>query len=215
MRRRKRIAAFLLLVVLLVVVLMFLVLRLKVAPMMEELVIAQAQNTMSSLVNQVINKQIATGTVDYDRMIYFEKSTDGSITALKTNMSEMNRLKTEILAALNGEIAQMEVGLLDIPIGSFIMPELFSGKGFKLPVRIVSVSTTDATFQNLFSEAGINQTLHRIIMDVKVDLTVMTPTGSVKTQVITDVVVAETVLVGSVPQSYVNITGTDQTQTTE
>ncbi|MEA4964482.1 MAG: sporulation protein YunB [Oscillospiraceae bacterium] len=212
MRRRKRLITVFLLVILLVGMLFLLILRLKIAPMMEELVMTQAQNTMSTMVNRIVNEQIAAGTIDYDRMIYFEKDVDGGITALKTNMGEINRLKTEILVAMNREIQDISVGTLDIPIGNFFMPELFSGKGFKLPVRILSVSTSDATFHNQFSEAGINQTLHQITMDVCINLTVMTPTGSVKTQVVTDMVVAETVIVGSVPQSYVNIgdVGIDQ-----
>ena len=189
MRRRKR--RLLLLLVLAVVAALLLLLRLRAAPLMEQLVVTQAENTMSTLVNEIVNDQIAKGTIDYDRIIYFEKDVDGRITALKTNMSEVNRLKTEIE--------------LDIPIGNFIFPELFSGTGFAVPVRILSVSTSDANFENHFSEAGINQTLHQIRMNILVNLSVLTPTGTVQTSVSTDVVVAETVIVGTVPDRYVSI----------
>lgn len=203
MGRRKR--RLLLLLVLAVLVAVVLLLRLRMAPLMRQLVVTQAENTMSTLVNEIVNEQIAKGTIDYDRIIYFEKDVDGRITALKTNMSEVNRLKTEILSAMNQGIEDISVGELDIPIGNFFLPELFSGKGFAVPVRILSVSTSDANFENHFSEAGINQTLHQIRMNILVNLSVLTPTGAVRTSVETDVVVAETVIVGTVPDRYVSI----------
>ena len=145
MRRKRRTLILLLPLILLG---LFLLLRLRVAPLMEQLVVTQAENTMSTLVNEIVNEHIAAGSIDYDRMVYFEKDVNGSITALKTNIAEVNRLKTEILAAMNLGIEDISVGQLNIPIGNFFLPELFSGRGFRLPVRILSVSTSDAYFEN-------------------------------------------------------------------
>ena len=204
-RRRRKWMVLLLTAVLLIG--FFLLLRLRFAPLMQQLVVTQAENTMSTLVNRIVNEQIASGFINYDRIIFFEKDVGGKITALKTNMTEVNRLKTEILAAMNLGIEDISVGQLSIPIGNFILPELFSGKGFRIPVQILSVSTSDASFENCFSSAGINQTLHQIRMNLFVDLSVMTPTGTVKTRVLTDVVVAETVIVGDVPTQYFHYAG--------
>lgn len=205
MRRRRKRGLGGLLLILLPAVGLFLLLRLRVTPLMEQLVITQAENTMSSLVNRIVNDQIAAGQIDYDRLVYLEKDAQGRVTALKTNIGEMNRMKTELLAAMDEGVENISVEEMGIPIGNFFLPELFSGKGFRLPVRILSVSTSDAAFENCFSEAGINQTLHQIRMNIVVNLSVLTPTGTVRTQVLTDVVVAETVIVGSVPSQYVRI----------
>lgn len=205
MKRRRKVRKILILTLMTLLIGLVLLLRLRFAPLMEQLVVTQAENTMSTLVNEIVNEQIASGSIDYDRIIYFEKDVNGRITALKTNMSEVNRLKTEILSAMNLGIEDISVGQLDIPIGNFILPELFSGKGFQLPVRILSVSTSDANFENLFSEAGINQTLHQIQMHIVVNLSVLTPTGTVNTLVTTDVIVAETVIVGTVPERYISV----------
>ena len=208
-RRRKRDLGGLLLI-LLPAVGLFLLLRLRVTPLMKQLVVTQAENTMSSLVNRIVNDQIAAGQIDYDRLVYLEKDAQGRVTALKTNIGEMNRMKTELLAAMDEGVEDISVEELGVPIGNFFLPELFSGKGFRLPVRILSVSTSDAAFENCFSEAGINQTLHQIRMNIVVNLSVLTPTGTVRTQVLTDVVVAETVIVGSVPSQYVRIGETEE-----
>ena len=205
MRRRRKRGLGGLLLILLSAVGLFLLLRLRVTPLMKQLVITQAENTMSSLVNRIVNDQIAAGQIDYDRLVYLEKDAQGRVTALKTNIGEMNRMKTELLAAMDEGVEDISVEEMGIPIGNFFLPELFSGKGFRLPVRILSVSTSDAAFENCFSEAGINQTLHQIRMNIVVNLSVLTPTGTVRTQVLTDVVVAETVIVGSVPSQYVRI----------
>lgn len=205
MRRRRKRGLGGLLLILLPAVGLFLLLRLRVTPLMRQLVITQAENTMSSLVNRIVNDQIAAGQIDYDRLVYLEKDAQGRVTALKTNIGEMNRMKTELLAAMDEDVEDISVEEMGIPIGNFFLPELFSGKGFRLPVRILSVSTSDAAFENCFSEAGINQTLHQIRMNIVVNLSVLTPTGTVRTQVLTDVVVAETVIVGSVPSQYVRI----------
>ena len=210
MRRRRKRSLGGLLLILLPAVGLFLLLRLRVTPLMKQLVITQAENTMSSLVNRIVNDQIAAGQIDYDRLVYLEKDAQGRVTALKTNIGEMNRMKTELLAAMDEGVENISVEEMGIPIGNFFLPELFSGKGFRLPVRILSVSTSDAAFENCFSEAGINQTLHQIRMNIVVNLSVLTPTGTVRTQVLTDVVVAETVIVGSVPSQYVRIGETEE-----
>ena len=210
MRRRRKRGLGGLLLILLPAVGLFLLLRLRVTPLMRQLVITQAENTMSSLVNRIVNDQIAAGQIDYDRLVYLEKDAQGRVTALKTNIGEMNRMKTELLAAMDEGVEDISVEEMGIPIGNFFLPELFSGKGFRLPVRILSVSTSDAAFENCFSEAGINQTLHQIRMNIVVNLSVLTPTGTVRTQVLTDVVVAETVIVGSVPSQYVWIGETEE-----
>ena len=210
MRRRRKRGLGGLLLILLPAVGLFLLLRLRVTPLMRQLVITQAENTMSSLVNRIVNDQIAAGQIDYDRLVYLEKDAQGRVTALKTNIGEMNRMKTELLAAMDEGVEDISVEEMGVPIGNFFLPELFSGKGFRLPVRILSVSTSDAAFENCFSEAGINQTLHQIRMNIVVNLSVLTPTGTVRTQVLTDVVVAETVIVGSVPSQYVRIGETEE-----
>ena len=176
--------------------------RYKYNSVIQNLAQTQVKNSTSDLINDAIDHQIENGNIQYDRIVYFEKDLNGRITALKTNMSEVNRLKTDILNIVNDEILALDSSNLGIPIGSLIFPEFFSGRGPSIPVSILSIRNSDATFSSSFTEAGINQTLHQIRMNILVKLSVMTPTGTVKTDVMTDVVVAETVIVGTVPTQY-------------
>ena len=172
-------------------------------------VLAQTQikNVTSDLINDAIDKQIDNGTIQYDRMVYFEKDLEGKITALKTNMSEVNRLKTDLLNLINDEILAMDSDHLGIPMGSLIFPELFAGRGPSIPVQILTIRNSEASFFSEFSQAGINQTLQKLNMQVSVDVAVLV-LGKVDDFTITSqVVIAETVIVGQVPDMFLQTGG--------
>ena len=167
----------------------------------------QVRNSTSDLINEAIDGQIENGNIQYDRIVYFEKDLDGRITALKTNMSEVNRLKTEILNRINDEILAMDTDQLAIPLGSLMLPEFFAGRGPGIPVDILSIRNSDASFSSRFTEAGINQTLQQLIMEVTVDVTVLVLGKTDSFTVNSQVVVAETVIVGQVPNTFFSTGG--------
>lgn len=167
----------------------------------------QVTNSTSDLINDAIDRQIELGNIQYDRMVYFEKDLEGRITAVKTNMSEVNRLKTDILNLINDEILALDTTDLGIPLGSLLLPELFSGKGPNIPIKIISIRNSDASFSSAFSAAGINQTLQQLTMHVQVDVTVLVLGETESFTVSSEVVVAETIIVGQVPQTYLQTGG--------
>ena len=162
----------------------------------------QVKNVTSDLINDAIDKQIESGNIQYDRIVFFEKDLDGKITALKTNMSEINRLKTDTLNLINDEILALDTSDLGIPLGNLLLPEFLSGRGPIIPVHIISIRNSDASFSSSFSQAGINQTLHQLNMDVSVDVTVLILGGANSFTISSHIVVAETVIVGQVPGTF-------------
>ena len=212
MRRRIRRILHLLLAVFVAVSLGFLMLRSRYRDVIRDLAETQVKNTTSDLTNDAIAKQIDEGIIQYDRIVYFEKDLDGRITALKTNMSEVNRLKTDILNLINDEILALDTSDIGIPLGSLFLPELFSGKGPSIPVRILSIRNSDASFASSFSQAGINQTLHQLTMIVSVDVAVLVLGQTSIFTVNSEVVVAETVIVGDVPSTFLQTGGNYESQ---
>ena len=207
MRRRLRTIFRLMTVFLVAVLLLFLMLRSRYRDVIRELAQTQVKNTTSDLTNDAIAKQIADGIIQYDRIVYFEKDLDGRITALKTNMSEVNRLKTDILNIINDEILSLDTSDIGIPLGSLFLPERLSGKGPAIPVHILSIRNSDAIFSSGFSQAGINQTLHKLTMEVSVDVAVLVLGETSSFTVTSEVVVAETVIVGDVPNTFLQTGG--------
>ena len=202
----RRILAILLLLTVLLTVAFFL-LRSRYRDVIRDLAQTQVKNSTSDLTNDAIAKQIAAGDIQYDRIVFFEKDLNGRITALKTNMSEVNRLKTDILNIINDEILALDTSDIGIPLGSLFLPEFFSGKGAAIPVHILSIRNSDANFASHFSQAGINQTLHQLIMEVSVDVAVLVLGETSSFTVNSEVVVAETVIVGEVPETYLQTGG--------
>jgi len=191
----------------LVVVVLFFMFRSRYQDVIRELAQTQVKNTTSDLTNDAIAKQIADGIIQYDRIVYFEKDLDGQITALKTNMSEVNRLKTDILNIINDEILALDTSDIGVPLGSLFLPEFLSGKGPSIPVHILSIRNSDASFSSTFSQAGINQTLHQLTMQVSVDVAVLVLGKTSSFSVTSEVVVAETVIVGDVPDTFLQTGG--------
>ena len=176
--------------------------RIRLAPMAEQLIETQVDNQASDAINAAIADQIAEGEFDYDRMVTIEKDASGNVTAIRTNIGELNRLKTSVLKRMDEELEQLSMEQLGVPIGSVLLPELFSGRGPLVPVRVLAVRTSDASFRNSFQSAGINQTLHSIYIDIHVCITILTWTGTSEINVDSAVVAAETVIVGTEPTTY-------------
>ena len=148
--RLRQIFRFICLVVVICVVL-FAIFRIRYRDVIRTLSQTQVRNSTSDLINDAIDRQIETGNIQYDRIVYFEKDLEGRITALKTNMSEVNRLKTDILNIINDEILALDTSDIGIPLGSLFFPELLSGRGPVIPVSIISIRNSDASFESRFT----------------------------------------------------------------
>lgn len=189
-------------VVLLLTVGLTLLFRLRLAPMAEQLIATQVDNQASDAINAAIDEQIVSGEIDYARMITIEKDAQGNVNALHTNIAEINRLKTSVLKRVDEKLENLSMEELSVPIGSVLLPELLSGRGPKIPMRVLAVRTSDAVFHSSFESAGINQTKHSITIDIHVVITILTWTGTQEIAVDSAVVAAETVIVGTVPTTY-------------
>ena len=176
--------------------------RQRMIPMAEKLIATQVDNQASDAINWAIGEQVAQGNIAYDRMVSIDKNRDGTVTAVRTNIAEINRLKSEILQRVDGQLKNLSTEELSVPFGSVFLPELFSGEGPSLFVRVLAVRTSDAVFRNSFQSAGINQTLHQIFIDIHVNITILTWSGTQDIAVDSAVLAAETVIVGTVPTTY-------------
>lgn len=207
MLRKIRAVLFYFLVLVFAGIVLFFSFRSRYRDIIQNLAETQVKNTTSDLTNDAIAKQIAEGVIQYDRIVFFEKDLNGRITALKTNMSEVNRLKTDILNIINDEILALDTSDIGIPLGNFFLPEILSGKGPVIPVHVMSIRNSDANFTSNFIQAGINQTLHQLAMLVSVDVAILVLGQTDTFTVTSEVVVAETVIVGNVPNTFLQTGG--------
>ena len=117
-------------------------------------------------------------------------------------MAAFNQLQAEILDIVLARIEQVSARELSIPIGSLSGSALLAGRGPRIQVRMESIGSSSSEFRNQFETAGINQTRHQIILQINVSISILLPGFTTTTNVSNAVTVAETVIVGSVPESY-------------
>ena len=180
-------------------------------PLLESMATTRVSNTVNRIVFEAVNEATESGEITYDQLISFEKDNDGKITAVHSNMAACNRLQVEILDIILARIDQVSARELSIPVGSLTGSALLAGRGPRIKVRMESVGSSSARFENEFTSAGINQTNHRIVLHIDVSVAILLPGFTTATQVSNAVTVAETVIVGTVPDTYTYFSTTPST----
>lgn len=174
----------------------------RMKPLLTSLATTRVSNAVTQVVSQSVDEAIASGELDYENLVAFEKDNDGKITAVRSNMAAFNLLQSHILDTVLERIDQVSARDLSIPVGSLTGSALLAGRGPRITVRMESVGSSEASFQNAFTSAGINQTKHQIILTIDVYVSILLPGFTTATKVSNSFIVAETVIVGSVPDSY-------------
>ena len=171
-------------------------------PLLGSLATTRVSNAVNRIVYQAVNEAIDSGQIAYEQLVSYEKDNEGRITMVRSNMAAFNRLQSQILDLILSRIDQVSARELSIPVGSLTGSPLLAGRGPRISVRMESVGSSSARFENQFESAGINQTKHRIVLRIDVYVSILLPGYSTVTQVTNEITVAETVIVGEVPETY-------------
>ena len=179
-------------------------------PILVSLATTRVSNMVNRIVSEAVDEAIDGGNITYSDLITFEKDSEGRIAAIYSNMAAFNRLQSNILDIILARIDQVSARELSIPVGSLTGPVLLAGRGPRISVRMESVGSSSANFENEFTSAGINQTKHQIVLNIDVAVSILLPGFSTATTVSNAVTVAETVIVGSVPDTYTYFNSTSE-----
>lgn len=177
----------------------------RLRPILDAMATAQVKNVVTKALDGAIARQVEQRALTYGDIMTMEKDATGRIVALTSNMAQLNSLRTGILGAAVEAVDGMDTEQLAIPVGNLSGINFLSGRGFSLPVEVVSVGTAHAEFSNVFTDAGINQTRHQIMLEVVVTVDILLPGETLRTDVSAQVPVAETVIVGAVPDTYLQV----------
>jgi len=174
-------------------------------PIIKSITTNQARIKSVDTINRVITEELNKNGVTYNDLVTVERDSAGKILAITTKMVKMNELKSAIVANVQKEIGDdghMDIG---IPLGTLTGSELLHGWGPKVPLRLTLSGNVNADFKSSFESAGINQTKHQILLNIHTSVYSFMPGFDTTTEVETDVPVAETIIVGDVPQVVANI----------
>lgn len=169
-----------------------------------QIAVSDASDVVSMRVNQIIAEIMSEDAFSGDDFVTFEKNESGEVSAISCNMVRINALSAQILDRVVGA-TENTVTTVKIPLGNLSGVSLLMGRGPKIPVEIVTLTSSRVAFQNNIVSAGINQTKHQIALQILVDIDVLVPWGTESTQVSAEVLIADTVIVGQVPDTYLDI----------
>lgn len=161
-----------------------------------ELAVSTASDVVVQSVNAIV-KQLMRSDAG-DELISLEKSADGSVSAVSTNVSAVNTLAAEVLEQAVAATQENDL-VVQVPLGNVLGLRRLS-----VPVEVKMLSSSAADFRSELESAGINQTRHRIVLVLRVDVALFMPWRMVNTSTETEILVSETVIVGQVPQAYFN-----------
>ena len=145
----------------------------------------------------------------YDELFTIEKDNDGNITMIKSNVIQMNEIISDVAVKIQNSINERGQENIKITIGSFTGSKLLSGRGPEIPIKISSIGNVETDLRSEFSAQGINQTLHRVYLQVDCEVSILTPYNTISEKVSNQVLLIENVIVGKIPNTYYNLDGID------
>lgn len=180
----------------------------KIASYLSPQLIALAETKLSNELNviaaQVYNEQAAENALSYSDLVTLSVVEDGELTTLSVNTKALNQIQTGLISVLTERVAILKHQKLEIPLGMLTGADILSGVGPKIPVRVNAVASVSGTYRNEFTDAGINQTHHRIMLDMTVRVRLVFAGQVVETEFLIPICVTEGIIIGKVPQTYFN-----------
>ena len=169
-----------------------------------QIAVSDASDIVTVQTNNAIAALMAEGDFQSGDFVSFEKNASGEVTAIHSNMAKINLLSTRILDRVVGATENRTLTVY-IPAGNLTGVSLLMGRGPSVPVRIIMLTSSRVELGDSVITAGINQTKHQICLNVIVDVDILIPWGTESTQVVTEVMIADTLVVGKVPDTYLNV----------
>ena len=160
----------------------------------------------------IISNEEATVIMDkytYNDLITIIKDGDGNVKMLQTNTKSVNQIMSDIPTKIVNKIEESERSNITIYLGSVLGMKYFSARGPKMNIKIANVGNVDTKLESEFVSEGINQTLHRLYLVLTCEVTILTPYSTIKQKIDNQVLIAESVIVGNVPDSYYNLVTKD------
>lgn len=161
-------------------------------------------NAASDEILKAVDEELTQSSGEFSSFVVLEKDVSGNITAIRTNMALMNAFKNRIMNRIGENIGALDEKTLSVPLGSLFFPSFFGISGPRLKTQITSLSTVDSSISSELTEVGINQAQQTIRIHVQMNLTVLTPVGTQAVTVSSDLPVVQTVIVGVVPNTYLD-----------
>lgn len=184
---------------------LFFIADLSFRPIVETVNAYECHEKVTSIINNAVLAEIERVGAEYSTLVNLSKNNDGEVISVESNVMNINRLKTEVAERVEREIERLSAINIEIPVGTLTGVQLLHGRGFNVGMSVQPLGYASTSIISEFTSAGINQTLHRIVIEINADVDAIIPGFSTRVPVSTTIVAAETVIVGRVPDAYTHV----------
>lgn len=165
---------------------------------------ARARVMAVQALNEAVDEVVNAG-VRYEDLITVTFGDTGGVRLLQSNTAGMNALASRAALLAQEKLSALEAQSVSVPLGSALGVALLSGVGPRVRVQLLPVGTVLTAYETEFTSAGINQTRHRVLLTMTAQVQLILPTGASAVQASNQVAVAESIIIGDVPESFVNV----------
>lgn len=179
-----------------------------VLPMFDTL----CENRAKSIATMVSNEQ-ATNVMKkytYDELFSIEKDANGNIAMIKSNIIPINEIISDVANKIQENMNNRGKEDIEIALGSFTGFKLLAGRGPGVKIKITTIGDVETDLKSEFISTGINQTLHRVYLQVKCKVNILTPFNSISKDITNQVLLVENIIVGNIPDTYYNLEGMNE-----
>lgn len=156
-------------------------------------------------INDLMEEEVFSNPETYGNMVVLERDSENRVTALRTDVLSIGRIKARLVNGLFERLEGLEHTTVEVSLGTVFAPNFFTGMGPTIDIGMAGLTQMSAEFVSAFSSAGINQTRHNIIIEIHAGFRILTPLGGEDREIVTKYPVTDTVIVGTVPERYAYI----------
>ncbi len=203
--RKKRRFGIKLLAVFFIIAGILVLVDMRVRPIIEKTAAYQSKVLATRIINDTVYSELENGDYEYEDLVTVTYNFDNSVSAIESNMVGINKIKAKITKGVNDELTKIDQHDLSLALGTVSGFTSLYNQGPLIPVKVQPEGYVETSLISAFQSAGINQTLHRILLTVNVDISAIIPGYTASATVETTFVIAETVIVGNVPGAYTHV----------
>lgn len=205
LKRKRKIAPIVAIILVVAVGVLLISAEIRISNVRGKLISYAAKNAASSAATVGIEKSLDTDRVRYADLVKFRRDRNGNIVSVSTDAYYLNKIGNNIGDEVDKQINEMKSYVLKIPVSVLFSEQFINGRGPKLPVIFVMTGITTTDFENEFTAAGVNQTHHRIMLNIKINTYVIHSGNVIVVPYETNVCIAESIVVGITPQTFAEI----------
>jgi len=176
-------------------------------PVVESIAAHQVHVFSARTVNEAILAELSREGVYYGNIVNVSRNAQGDVASIQSDMREINRLKANVANTVARELEMLGATTMRIPLGTLLGNEVTSGRGPAVEIKVYPTGYVQTELYSQFTSAGINQTLHQIILGTSVQMMAVIPGYRIECETTTNYMIAQTVIVGNIPESFTQING--------